>query len=385
MGAYAEYLDRQFDFEKLTSERKRQLKRISELRGGRDILVYASDLMKGRETMMDFSDILPIQDQLANLSGKEIDIIIESPGGIAEVAEDMVRLIRSRYERVGMIIPGWAKSAATIFVMAGDEIIMGPASALGPIDAQIPFNGKRFSADAFLEGLESIKQEVIKTGSLNPAYVPILQKISPAEIRHCDNAQEFSRNLVRTWLTEYKFKYWEKHESSGTPVTHEQKIERAKEIAQLLCNHSHWLTHSRSIKISDLTGKLRLKIFDYSTSPELNDAITRYYTLLRMSFDTNLFKIFETPTTQIYRFTGSAEQPLPKVVDHAVVQVECPKCKTGLRIQANLRVGIVLQKGNVAFPTADNMLHCPQCGAIMNLHSLRLQIESQTGKKIVPL
>ena len=31
---------------------------------------------------MDYSDILPAQDQLANLSGKAIDIVIETPGGI---------------------------------------------------------------------------------------------------------------------------------------------------------------------------------------------------------------------------------------------------------------------------------------------------------------
>lgn len=44
--------------------------------------------------------------------------------------------------------------------MAGDEILMDPTSALGPVDAQILFQGKRFSADAFLEGLDAIKKAV---------------------------------------------------------------------------------------------------------------------------------------------------------------------------------------------------------------------------------
>jgi ClpP class serine protease len=83
--------------------------------------------------------------------------------------------------------------------MAGDEILMGKTSALGPIDAQMiyPGTGKRFSADALLEGLEKIKKEVLDTGKLNPAYIPILQNISPGEIQHCENAQAFSRTLVR--------------------------------------------------------------------------------------------------------------------------------------------------------------------------------------------
>ena len=48
------------------------------------------------------------------IGGKEIDILVETPGGLAEVAEDIVRTIRSKYDRVGMIVPGWAKSAGTI-------------------------------------------------------------------------------------------------------------------------------------------------------------------------------------------------------------------------------------------------------------------------------
>lgn len=55
-----------------------------------------------------------------------------------------MELIRSRHERIGIIIPGMAKSAGTIFSMAGDEILMGDTSALGPIDAQVVSNGKRF-------------------------------------------------------------------------------------------------------------------------------------------------------------------------------------------------------------------------------------------------
>jgi hypothetical protein len=30
---------------------------------------------------MDYSDLLPIEDQLSNLSGKKLDLILETPGG----------------------------------------------------------------------------------------------------------------------------------------------------------------------------------------------------------------------------------------------------------------------------------------------------------------
>ena len=140
MGVYSEYLDRNFGFEDLTLERKKQLARIAQLRGGRAILVYAADLNKGSSgasISVDYSDLLPVSDQLANLDGDKLDVILETPGGDGSVAEDIVRTLRGRFKDIGFIVPGYAKSAGTIMVMAGDEILMGPTSALGPIDAQL--------------------------------------------------------------------------------------------------------------------------------------------------------------------------------------------------------------------------------------------------------
>ena len=83
--------------------------------------------------------------------------------------------------------------------MAADEILMGTTSALGPIDVQLTWQGKRFSADAFLEGMNKIKKEVTETGILNKAYIPILQGISPGEIQSAVNALDFSKRLVTDW------------------------------------------------------------------------------------------------------------------------------------------------------------------------------------------
>ena len=384
MGYYSEYLDKHLGFDDITKERKKQLRRISKLRGGRDILVYASDPMKIAATSIDYTDILPFQDQIANLNGESIDIILETPGGFAEVVEDLVNLIRDKYEKVGIIIPGYAKSAGTIFAMAGDEILMGKMSALGPIDAQIIANNKRFSAEAFLEGLEKIKQEVIKEKKLNPAYIPILQNISPGEIQHCENAQNFSKKLVSEWLTKYKFKYWNTHSKSGEPVTKKEKRKRANQIAGILCKQSRWLTHGRSIKIKDFE-EIRLKITDFSTYKELNEAIIRYYTLLRMSFDTQIYKLFETVNSQIYRFSVPPGQKPPDKNKNEIaeVQFECPKCKDKFKIQANLEKNMPYKKNAVPFPVDNNIFICPTCGTESNISQIRLQIEARSGKKVV--
>ena len=67
MGTYSEYIEKMKSFLEITTERKRQLKRISQLRGNRDILVIASDVQKQAPISIDYSDILPIKDQIENL------------------------------------------------------------------------------------------------------------------------------------------------------------------------------------------------------------------------------------------------------------------------------------------------------------------------------
>jgi 3D (Asp-Asp-Asp) domain-containing protein len=289
LGIYSEYLDQnqkqQLD---LVGERKKQLKRIAAYRN-RDILVYAADVNKARQgapVAVDNSDLTPVIDQVSNLKGNAIDVILTTGGGSGEAAEDIVRFLYDRYESVAFIIPSMAKSAGTIMAMAGDEILMEPSSSLGPIDAQIQWEGKVFSAEAFLKGLQSIKDEANQSNSLNRAYIPILQRISPGEIQSAENALSFAKVLVTKWLKEHKFKNWSVHRthSAGSPVTDHEKEERAKEIAGKLCDHSTWLSHGRSIKISDLQG-IGLEIRDYSKEDELADAIRRYNILLQMTFE----------------------------------------------------------------------------------------------------
>lgn len=384
MGVYSDYLDKQFSFEELSNERKKQLQRISNIRN-RDIIVYASNINANAPNSIDYSDILPFSDQLSNLKSEDIDIILETPGGLAEVVEDLVKLVRKKHKNIGIIVPGTAKSAGTIFAMAADEILMGDLSSLGPIDAQIVSGGKRFSADAFLEGLNKIRKEASDKKALELAYIPMLQNLSPGEIQHCENAQKFSKTLVTNWLKEYKFKNWNIHETSQTPVTESDKAERADEIASLLCNHGRWLTHGRSIKLRDLQ-EMKLAITDYSQNAELNDAITRYYTLLQMSFETNIYKIYETPYSQIYRSINQTppvdNNVLQKLPNPLIANFECGKCKSVFKIQINFEKHFPAMDGTIPFPN-NNKFKCPSCGAESDMLGLRQQLEAQTKKKIV--
>ncbi|HAT1879423.1 TPA: Clp protease ClpP [Legionella pneumophila subsp. pneumophila] len=385
MGIYAEYLNMQLNFQDLTNERKKQLQRISDLRK-RDVLVFAADLNKNAPIAIDYTDLLPLQDQLHNLKGDKLDLIIETPGGSGEVSEDIVRLLRKRFEEVSIIVPGYAKSAGTIIAMSGDEILMGEISALGPIDAQLVWQGKIFSADALLDGLEKIKKEVLKTDILNKTYIPILQGISPGELQAAENAKKFAIKLVKEWLVEYKFKNWETHSSTGNSVTLSEKKKRAQKIAQALSRHGNWLTHGKSLKIQDLTT-LGLKITDYSQQKHLNDAITRYFVLLQMTFQTNIYKIFETTNSQVYRFISppvpspTPLTPMQPGQNVAIIEITCNTCSKKSKIQAGLGETIQIQEGFFPFPK-NNKFICPDCKSEIDISDARRQLEAQSKKSV---
>ena len=389
MGVYSDYINNGAfqDFNTLSTERKKQLARISKLRGDRDVLVFAADMNSGKPlppglTAISYSDILPITDQISNLNGTYLDLILETPGGFAEVTEEIVHLIRNKYQGFAVIVPGWAKSAGTIFAMAADEILMGPASALGPIDAQLFWQGKQFSADALLEGLEKIKREVQTTGGLNKAYIPILQNLSPGELQDAENALRFATELVTDWLAQHKFRGWTQHASTGLPVTDDERKQRARNVADQLCDHQRWRTHNRSLRIGDLEA-MRVEIVDFSKQPELNDAITRYYSLLQMTLATNIYKLYETTSSQIFRAVNIAEQQAPPVGGgQAMVNFLCPKCKTMTPIQANLGRVQPVQPGKVPFP-ADNHFRCPKCATMHDITQIRRQLEAQSGQPVV--
>lgn len=66
-----------------------------------------------------------------------VDVWIDSPGGDANVAYKLSLELRERCRQLRVVIPDYAKSAATLFAMGCDSIFMGVSAELGPLDVQI--------------------------------------------------------------------------------------------------------------------------------------------------------------------------------------------------------------------------------------------------------
>lgn len=68
---------------------------------------------------------------------QEIDVIIFSPGGLADDAYRIIRNLRKNFKVVNAVIPFWAKSAATLLSLGANKIVMDEFGEFGPLDAQI--------------------------------------------------------------------------------------------------------------------------------------------------------------------------------------------------------------------------------------------------------
>lgn len=190
-----------------------------------------------------FSPILPglehiIKNAVESLQNRrpKLSIILDTLGGTIEVTERIVSVIRHHYNEVDFLIPDRAMSAGTVFAMAGDQIFMNYCSCLGPIDPQIEKDGKLVPALSYLNQFERLCEKA-ESGELNTVEFELVSQLDLGELDQFEQARQLSHDLLTDWLSTYKFKDWNIHNSTGKPVTPEEKRKRAEEIAEALSDN----------------------------------------------------------------------------------------------------------------------------------------------------
>lgn len=245
-----------------------------------------------------------IKDAVEALSDKRKSalVLLETGGGLIDVAERIAIILRHHYKRVAFLVPAEAMSAGTILVMSGDSIYMDYASMLGPIDPQIEANsGKWVPALGYLEQYERLVGKANK-GDLTSAELSyLIENFDPAELYRYEQERELSIALLEEWLAKYKFKNWRETATKKTKVTQEMRRERAAHIARKLNDTNHWHSHSRGIPIEVLRNDLKLLIDDFGEDDVLGPAVQGYYHLLK---DYNLKRGYEVVLHTRERYFG---------------------------------------------------------------------------------
>ncbi len=91
-------------------------------------------------------------------NGKELILLINSPGGEALPAERIVNICRSYSNgKFCVIVPKMAKSAATMICFGANKITMSKTSELGPIDPQIGIYDEHGNVVKYLAAHEIIE------------------------------------------------------------------------------------------------------------------------------------------------------------------------------------------------------------------------------------
>ena len=255
----------------------------------RDTILYASSFSsrKGIEVPGLFlsivlEDVQGFMSALHGLEGKELDLILHSPGGSLEAAEQIVTYLRSKYDHIRAIVPQNAMSAATMIACACDEIMMGKHSALGPIDPQItmPTQGGPFTApaQAILDEFERAKQEVAVDPRTAPLWVTRIQAYPQGVLALCEASIKLSQERVTDWLDTYMFRDQEP---------------RGDAIARWLSDAKLHKSHGRPIGI--VQAKERgLKITAIEDDQELQERLLSLFHATTVTFDvTNCMKFVE--------------------------------------------------------------------------------------------
>lgn len=218
-------------------------------------------------------------EQSKSPDNNKLAIIIDTDGGIIEVVERMVKVIRHHYDEVIMIIPDVAMSAGTVFAMSGDSIMMDYFSCLGPIDPQLRREGRFVPALSYLVQYERLK-EASRNNELTTIDVTLAQQLDLAELHSFEEARDLSISLLKEWLAKYKFKNWTITRDRGIEVTEKMRTDRAEEIAKVLMDHQRWHSHGRPICMNVLRNDLNLLIDDLKDNQELDKAVKHYYSFL---------------------------------------------------------------------------------------------------------
>lgn len=108
---------------------------------GRPLIAYVTSVRANASAQM-ATDVIPeFAKQLNRIpkETKEIDVLIVSHGGDPTVSWRIISMLRERFDKVGVLLPFTAFSAATLLALGADEIVMHPYSNLGPVDPQLTY------------------------------------------------------------------------------------------------------------------------------------------------------------------------------------------------------------------------------------------------------
>ena len=240
------------------SVRRKYLKKLNK-HTNRDTIFYASAFTErealGRVLQLDRNDSSCFMAASTGLESGNLDLILHSPGGTVEAAEQIVSYLRSRYEHIRVIVPLCALSTATLLCCAADRILMAKHSVLSPIDPTVnwSFQGSTYSSPAqnIINEYSIAQRNINHDRSNSVLWIEKLKAYPPGLLAACSAQTQLSRRLAKTWLQDHMFK------------ADEDATAKAGRVAAWLADSRRFSSSLRPIGHSELISKgLRVDLLD---------------------------------------------------------------------------------------------------------------------------
>lgn len=231
---------------------------------------------------IDRTDVLGMVDLLHNITpGTPVDLLLQSPGGDIDAAEKLITLVRKRAgtAMVRVIVPDYAKSAATLIALGADTIVMSDSSELGAIDPQVEMRDSSgqistLSAQSYLDAFH-LHADKLKENPDDPVARLMLSKMEPATVRKFERIIKRSRAIAEDLLKQAMIK---------------DEVEAAA-VAKELSDTERWHSHGQMISHETATG-LGLHVTYLAPDDPLWAKYWRLYCLQLWAADGKL-KLFE--------------------------------------------------------------------------------------------
>jgi hypothetical protein len=250
-------------------------------RTGRDTIIYYSDWLGGGGAPgITLEDMQGVMEVVRGLRTRRLDLILHSPGGSAEATSSIVRYLRRQFDDIRVFVPLAAMSAATMWALSANRIVMGAHSQLGPIDPQLVTPQGNIPARAIIEQFARAKRECAENPALLGAWFPILQQYGPALIEQCESAERLASELVREWLRTYML--------AGTP----NAARKAVSVARFFASYTTHRSHSRGID-RDQARERGVVVDDLEEDQDLQDAVLSVHHATLHTFAGPAVKIVE--------------------------------------------------------------------------------------------
>jgi hypothetical protein len=213
-----------------------------------------------------------------------LTLVLQSDGGDPDAAFQFVRVARAYCEKLDVVIPRWAKSAATLMSLGADTVYMGVASELGPLDMQLEapqqeryssaldgtqcltdlqqaaaamaYNLARSYGGRFLR-ITKLRRKDIFDGLVAFAcqtIEPVMRQIDPWVLHECYRLLDTSRRYARRLLEDYML------------VADADKEKTAAWIAEELV--AGYPIHSYVILRDEAKHHLKLRVENGETRPD---------------------------------------------------------------------------------------------------------------------